>query len=96
MTQHRGRHSESNRQRRFVKQLVVETARHDRVRAEKMCMLNDDQTTDALKERFDCVVVSADSFDKGEVVMDSRGKSSLQLPETYDDWKLAIDSDEVG
>lgn len=91
MTQHRGRRSEFNRQRRFVKQLVVETSRHDRVRAEKVCMLNNGQISDALSKRFDCVVVGADCFDKGEVIIDSRGKGSLQVPDDYLDWMLAIE-----
>ena len=90
MAQHRGKRSEYSQQRRFVKQLVVETARHDDVRAEKVCMLNNEQVADALNRQFNCVVVGADCFDKGEVVIDSRGKGSLQLPNNTDDWKLAI------
>ncbi|MCJ7423419.1 hypothetical protein MUP01_04020 [Candidatus Bathyarchaeota archaeon] len=73
-----------------MKQLVVETARHDRVRAEKICMLGNKQISDALSKRFDCVVVGADCFDKGEVVIDSRGRGSLQLPDKYRDWELAV------
>ena len=83
MTQHRGKRSEFNKQRRFVKQLVVNTARHDKIRAEKICMLNNEQIADSLKTRFECVVLGADCFDKGEVVIDSRGKGSLQVPDDY-------------
>jgi hypothetical protein len=91
MTQHRGRRSEFKEQRRFVKRLVVETSRHDRIRAEKVCLLDNRQIGDALNKRFECVVVGADCFDRGEVVMDSRGKGSLQVQGDYVDWKLAIE-----
>lgn len=88
--QHRGRRSEFNEQRRFVKQLVVSTARHDHIRAEKVCMLDNTQISDVLSKRFDCVVVGADRFEKGEVITDSRGKGSLQLPDNHRDWELAV------
>lgn len=91
MTQHRGRRSEFNEQRRFVKQLVVSTARHDHIRAEKVCLLDNGQISDALGKRFNCVVVGADCFIKGEVITDSRGKGSLQVSGDYVEWKLAIE-----
>ncbi|MGA9387621.1 MAG: hypothetical protein WBV70_02205 [Candidatus Bathyarchaeia archaeon] len=70
--------------------MVVETARHDRIRAEKVCLLDNGQIAEALNKRFNAVIVGADCFDKGEVVMDSRGKGSLQLPDSHRDWELAI------
>jgi hypothetical protein len=39
------------------------------------------------------VIVGADCFIRGEVVMDSRGKGSIQLPETHEGWRRAINSD---
>jgi hypothetical protein len=65
MTQHRGRRSEFNEQLRFVKQLVVTTARHDHIRAEKVCMLDNEQISDALGKRFNCVIVARASDLKG-------------------------------
>jgi hypothetical protein len=94
MTQHRGKRSEFSEQRRFVKELVVSTARHDRIRAEKVCLLNNDQISDALKGRFESVVVGAIAFDRGEVLTDSHGKGSLQLPDNRCEWMLAVDSAE--
>jgi hypothetical protein len=71
--------------------LVVTTARHDKIRAEKICLLDNEQISDALSKRFNCVVVGAYRFDKGEVITDSRGRGSLQVPSDYVDWTLAIE-----
>lgn len=91
MGQHRGRRSEFNEQRRFAKRIVVNTARHDRVRAEKVCMLDRAGVLDALRKRFGSVTVGSFQFERGEVVIDSRGKGSLQVPDDYLDWMLAIE-----
>lgn len=90
MGQHRGRRSEFNEQRRFAKAVVANTCRHDRIRAERVCMLDKTQVFDALSRRFNSVIVGADSFDRGEVIVDSRGKGTFQMPDNYRDWSLAI------
>lgn len=66
------------------------TARHDHIRAEKICLLDNKQISDALAKRFNGVAVGADCFVKGEVVTDSRGRGSLQLLDNIHDWKPAI------
>lgn len=88
---HRGRRSEFNRQRRFVKQVVSESSRIDRVRSEKICMLDGVEVSEALKKRFTSVVVGASCFEKGEVIVDARGRGSLQVPDDYLEWVLAIE-----
>lgn len=90
MAQHRGRRSEFNEQRRFVKRIIVNTARHDRVQAEQICMLERAEVLDALKQKFGPVAVGSFCFERGEVVIDSRGRGSLQLPDNYRDWALAV------
>lgn len=90
--QHRGRRSAFNEQRRFVKRLVANTARNDRVRGEAVCILDKGQIVDALKQSFSSVIVGTACFEKGEIVVDSRGKGSLQIPNNSHDWRLAIDN----
>lgn len=89
--QHRGRRSEFNAQRRFAKTIVVNSARHDQIRAEQICMLDRTEVLDALKEKFGSVAVGSVRFERGEVIVDARGRGSLQLPENYRDWLLAIE-----
>jgi hypothetical protein len=91
MMQHRGRRSEFNAQRRFAKALVSNSARHDRVQAEQICMLDRAEVLDALSQKFGPVAVGSFSFERGEVIVDSRGRGSLQLPSDYRDWLLAIE-----
>lgn len=81
-------------QRRFVKQIVSATSRVDRVRSEKICMLDGAAVSEALKKRFTSVVVGASCFEKGEVIVDARGRGSLQVPDNYMDWKLASSSND--
>ncbi len=78
-------------QRRFVKQLVSGSSRIDRVRSEKICMLDGAAVSEALKQRFDSVFVGASCFERGEVIVDARGRGSFQVPDDYMDWLLAID-----
>jgi len=91
MTQHRGHRSELNEQRRFVKHLVLESSRRDTVKAEMVCLLDNPQAVRAVEEKFGSAIVGAASFEKGEVVVDSRGKGSLQLPDNRQDWEAAIE-----
>lgn len=90
MVQHRGRRSEFNQQRRFVNHIVANTARHDKIGAEHICMLTKAEALDAVKENFNTVAVGTVCFERGEIVIDSCGKSSLQLPENYRHWELAV------
>jgi hypothetical protein len=51
MANHRGRRSEFSVQRRFVKHLVSGSSRVDRVRSEKICMLDGAMVSEALKKK---------------------------------------------
>jgi hypothetical protein len=90
MAQHRGRRSEFNEQRRFAKTHIANSSRQDRIRAERICMMDKKEISEALKKRFPSVIVAADCFEKGEVIVDSRGNGTFQLPNNYRDWELAI------
>jgi hypothetical protein len=54
-------------------------------------MLDRAGVLDALRKRFGSVTVGSFQFERGEVVIDSRGKGSLQVPDDYLDWMLAIE-----
>ena len=51
---------------------------HDRQTAEEVNQLTKDQVADLLLIEFGVLEVSANRFERGEVLIDSRGQGSLQ------------------
>jgi hypothetical protein len=91
MAQHRGQRSELGRQRRYAKHVIAETSRLDRRKGEQICMLTGPQILDRVEQEFGDVIVHVTNFEKGEVIIDSRGTGSFQrLPRNLLDWSLAI------
>jgi len=75
---HRGQRSPEGLQRQAVRKLVFTQSRRDRLQAENINLLSREQIVEELSKQFDGVVLCTVKFERGEVLLDSRGRGSLQ------------------
>lgn len=67
------------RQRRAAKRLILNTARRDPHQAETICLLTPRQLMTKLQTKFkDGVYEDAANCERGEILIDARGRGSLQ------------------
>ena len=72
------RRSIKARQRRAARRYVLNHAYHDREQAELVCKTSQKAVITFLQSRFESVDLSAFDTEKGEVLVDSHGRGSLQ------------------
>ena len=75
---HRGQRSPKGLQRQAARLFVITHSRRDRINAESINIVTRDQIVEELAKQFDGVVLCAVKFERGEVLLDSRGRGSLQ------------------
>jgi len=71
---HRGKRSQKSTAKRFV----LDTSFHDREKAESICIVTIPQIVEQLQRAYPYVHMDAVQFQKGEVIVDSRGEGSFQ------------------
>jgi hypothetical protein len=75
---HHGKRSPAGLQRQAARLFVITHSRRDRIQAENINIISRDQIIEELGKQFKEVILSAVKFERGEVLMDSRGRGSLQ------------------
>ena len=70
--------SELNRQKRDAKRFILDMSFHDSIIAETVCIVTDDMVRDFLKQRYVGVFPEGWEIEKGEIIIDSRGRGSFQ------------------
>jgi len=71
---HRGKRSQKSLAKRFI----LDTSFHDREKAESICIVTIPQIVEELQRTYPYVHMDAVQFQKGEVIVDSRGEGSFQ------------------
>ena len=89
---HRGHRSPKGLQRQAARLFVITHSRRDRIQAENINLLTREQIVEELSKQFEGVLPGVVKFERGEVLMDSRGRGSLQqLPKERNGLGHALD-----
>jgi len=79
-------------ERKYLRYVFSQYLRYASNFAENINLLSREQIVEELSKQFDGVVLCAVKFERGEVLMDSRGRGSLQqLPKDKNGLKHALD-----
>ena len=71
--------SQLKNQQRQARQYVLNTAYHDLILHESVCLKSKVEVVEALQSSNEFVVWAASDFSRGEVLTDTRGRGSLQV-----------------
>lgn len=75
------RRSMKARQRRLVKRFILKNSFKDRMKAESVCRTDPKAIIEMLQKNFDEVHLEVINYERGEVLVDSKGRGSLQRQE---------------
>lgn len=74
MAHPRGKRSQKSTAKRFI----LDTSFHDREKAETICIVTPLQIVEQLQREYPYVHMEAVQFQRGEVIINSRGEGSFQ------------------